>query len=43
MNMAIDFDSESAVLKRVKALCRAATARWGDLVQVGMTDLFGDV
>ena len=33
------YDADNVWLRRVKALCRAAAARWGGLVQVAMTDL----
>jgi 5-methyltetrahydrofolate--homocysteine methyltransferase len=36
-------DPENIWLKRVKDICRAALARWDGLVQVGMTDLGGNL
>ena len=37
------YDPDNLWLNRVKALCRAATERWEGLVQVGMTDLGGNL
>jgi 5-methyltetrahydrofolate--homocysteine methyltransferase len=37
------YEAGNVWLERVKSLCAAAMARWDDLVQVGMTDLGGNL
>jgi 5-methyltetrahydrofolate--homocysteine methyltransferase len=37
------YDPNHPWLLRIKAICRAAVERWGGLVQVGMTDLGGNL
>ena len=37
------YDPENPCLRRVKDICRAAMDRWAGLVQVGMTDLGGNL
>jgi hypothetical protein len=38
-----EYDPENAWLARIKEICAAAVARWGDQVLVGMTDLGGNL
>lgn len=38
-----EYNPDSFWLNRIKAVCRAGVERWGGLVQIGMTDLGGNL
>jgi len=38
-----EYDPDNVWLRRIKDICRSAVARWDGLVQVGMTDLGGNL
>lgn len=42
-NIHFEYDADNVWLKRIKDICRAAADRWEGLVQVGMTDLGGNL
>ena len=42
-NLNFAFDQDNSWFRRVRAICRAAQERWQGLVQVGMTDLGGNL
>ena len=41
--ISFEYDADNIWLKRIKDICRAAVERWNGLVQVGMTDLGGNL
>ena len=41
--LSLAYDGDSPVARRIKDITRAAADRWGDAVQIGMTDLGGNL